>query len=110
MSLKYELQNIISGNGSVRNGKIIQTINHILRREKEAISGFERTKFLKEKETKVLIDYIEQNNLWFESLDESRYIGEGAEQKIYEHNDPNYVIKLNDGIFMNIGKIISTVC
>jgi hypothetical protein len=99
MFLKVELQNIISGNGPVRNGKIIQTINHVLRAEKKAISGLEKSKFLKEQEAKVLIEYIEQNNFWFNQLNESKYIGEGAEQKIYEFSDPNYVIKLNDSIF-----------
>lgn len=99
MSLKLELQNIISGNGEVRFGGIIQTINYYLRREKNAISEFEKAKFLKSKETEILIDYIEKKNLWFVHLDETKYIGEGAEQKIYEYADPKYVIKLNDSIF-----------
>jgi hypothetical protein len=99
MSIKLELQNIISGNGEVRHGNLIQTIKLYLRREKKAISGLEKTKLLKAQETKILIDYIEQKNLWFELLDENKYIGEGAEQKIYEYVDPKYVIKLNDSIF-----------
>lgn len=41
MSIKHELQNIISGNGSVRNGEIIQAINHHLRGKKKAISESE---------------------------------------------------------------------
>jgi hypothetical protein len=57
MSLKSELQNIISGNGEVRYGKTIQTINHYLRREKKAIFGAEKAKFLKAQETKILIDF-----------------------------------------------------
>jgi hypothetical protein len=84
MSLKLELQNIISGDGEVKFGNFIQTINNYLRREKKAISGFEKTKFLKAQETKILIDYINRNNLWFARLDITKYIGEGAEQKIYE--------------------------
>jgi hypothetical protein len=99
MSLKSELQNIISGNGEVRYGKTIQTINHYLRREKKAIFGAEKAKFLKAQETKILLNYIEKNNLWFKHLDENKYIGEGAEQKIYEYIDSEYVIKLNDSIF-----------
>jgi hypothetical protein len=39
MSLKHELQNIISGNGSVRNGKIIQAITDYLRRKKETVQA-----------------------------------------------------------------------
>ena len=99
MSLKRELQNIISGNGTVRYGQVIQAINHFLRRQKKSVSGTEKTKFVKAQETKILIDYISQNKLWFEHPDKSKYIGEGAEQKIYEHTDPNYIIKLNNRIF-----------
>ena len=57
MSLKSELQNIISGNGEVRYGKTIQTINHYLRREKKAIFGTEKAKFLKTQETRILIEF-----------------------------------------------------
>ena len=58
MSLKHELQSIISGNGSVRNGKIIQTITDYLRGKKKAVSGIEKAKLIKEQETQVLIEYI----------------------------------------------------
>jgi hypothetical protein len=99
MSVKHELQRIISGNGSVRNGKIIQTITDHLRRKKKTVSGTEKAKFLKEQETQVLVDFIENQNLWYKQIDESRYIGEGAEQKIFEFTDPKFVLKLNDSIF-----------
>lgn len=99
MSLKHELQSIISGNGSVRNGEIIQTIADHLRGKKKAISGIEKAKFVKEQETQVLIDFINTKDLWYPDFDESKYIGEGAEQKIYEFSDAKFVIKLNDGIF-----------
>lgn len=99
MSLKLELQNIISGNGKVRNGDIIQTINNYLRREKKSVSGLKEVKLFKAQETEILINYIDQNNLWFEGLDETKYIGEGAEQKIFEYTDPKYIIKINDSIF-----------
>jgi len=78
MSSKYELQNIISGNAAVRHGKIIQTIAHFLREKKRAVQESQETEFLKDQETKVLVEYI----------DESKYIGEGTEQKVYEHEDP----------------------
>lgn len=99
MSLKHELQSIISGNGSVRNGEIIQTIADHLRGKKKAISGIEKAKFVKEQETQILIDFINTKNLWYIDIDESKYIGEGAEQKIYEFSDTKFVLKLNDGIF-----------
>lgn len=99
MSLKHELQSIISGNGSVRYGKAIQTITDHLRRKKKTIPGFEKAKFFKEQETEILINYIEAQKLWFNEIDQSKYIGEGAEQKIYEFSDTRFVLKLNDSIY-----------
>lgn len=54
MSVKHELQNIISGNESVRNGKIIQSITDYLRRKKKAIPNLTEGEFNKSKETQVL--------------------------------------------------------
>ncbi len=102
MSLKHELQSIISGNGSVRNGEIIQTITDYLRRKKTSVSGVKKTKLIKEQETQVLIEFIDSKNLWYKSIDTTKYIGEGAEQKIYEYSDPNFVLKLNDSIFYEL--------
>lgn len=99
MSLKHELQNIISGNGQVRHGKVIQTIAAYLRGKKKAVSNLEETKFSKVEETKVLIEYLEQTKFWYSGEFDSKYIGEGAEQKIYEFSDPDFVIKLNDSVF-----------
>lgn len=79
MSVKHELQSIISGNESVRNGKVVQTITDYLRRKKKTIQAAPKTKFVKEQETKVLIEFIESTNLWYKDLDLSKYIGEGAE-------------------------------
>lgn len=44
----------------------------------------EKAKFSKVEETKVLIDYIETYNLWFQAIDDKKYIGEGGGQRIYE--------------------------
>jgi hypothetical protein len=99
MSLKHELQSIISGDGSVRNGKVIQAITSHLRRKKKTVQGTPKAKFLKEQETQVLIEFIETKQLWYDDLDESKYIGEGAEQKVYEFSDQRFILKLNDSIF-----------
>jgi hypothetical protein len=99
MSLKNELQSIISGDGPVRNGEIIQTITGHLRRKKEAISLPEKGKLSKEQETQILIEFVASQKLCFRDIDYSKYIGEGAEQKIYEFSDPGFVLKLNDSIF-----------
>lgn len=102
MTLKHELQSIISGNGSVRNGKIIQTITNYLRGKKKTIQGTTKTKLDKEQETQVLINFIESQGLWYKDFDQSKYIGEGAEQKVYEFTDQNFVIKLNYSIFYEL--------
>src|SRR5690606_3770234 len=86
-------------NGSVRNGAFIQSISGFLRGKKKSVSDAEKTKFGKVEETKVLIGYIETNGLRFRSIDNSKYIGEGAEQQIYESADPKFVLKRNDGVF-----------
>ncbi len=99
MSLKHELQSIISGDGSVRNGKVIQAITSHLRRKKKTVQGTPKAKFLKEQETQVLIEFIETKHFWYDDLDESKYIGEGAEQKVYEFSDQRFILKLNDSIF-----------
>lgn len=98
MTLKHELQNIISGNGTVRYGENIQAITAYLRRKKKTGSGFEE-EWSKDQETEALIEYISDNNLWYSSLDESKYIDGGAEQKVYDFENPDFVLKVNDGIF-----------
>ncbi len=99
MSLKHELQSIISGNGSVRNGKIIQAITNHLRGKKKAIQRTAKAKLVKKQETQVLIEFVESHGLWYNDVDESKYIGEGAEQKVYEFSDSNFILKLNDSVF-----------
>jgi hypothetical protein len=99
MTVKHELQNIISGNGSVSNGKIIQSIASYLSGKEKAIPNAEKTKFFKTEEAEILKQFISDSNLWYPEIRESNYIGEGAEQKIYEFSDPNFILKLNDRIF-----------
>lgn len=102
MTIKHELQSIISGNGSVRNGKIIQAITDHLRGKKKAIQATTKAKLVKEQETQILIEFVESQSLWYNDVDESKYIGEGAEQKVYEFSDSNFILKLNDSIFYEL--------
>jgi hypothetical protein len=74
MSLKHELQNIISGNGSVRNGKIIQAITDYLRRKKETVQGITKAKLDKEQETLVLIEFVGTQSLWYNDVERSQTI------------------------------------
>jgi hypothetical protein len=97
--LKHELQNFITGNGSVRHGTAIQAIKTYLGGEKSAIPQAERESYSKKEEEKLLRRFIDSNNLWINSLNKQLYIGEGAEQKIYESDHPGFILKVNDGIF-----------
>ncbi len=92
MLSKNELQNVISGNAEVRHGKNIQSVSNYLRRKKVTNQKAEESEFLKDEEAKILIEFINENKLWVESIDESKYISEGAEQKVYECIDPNYIL------------------
>lgn len=96
--LKNELHNIISGEGTVRFGTVIQSIASYLNDGAPASQKTENTKQLKEQETKRLEDYISQNNLWLPNIDFSQYVSEGAEQKVYLQGT-DHVIKLNDAIY-----------
>ncbi|MBK9150450.1 MAG: hypothetical protein IPM26_05405 [Saprospiraceae bacterium] len=53
----------------------------------------------KSTEAKLLEEYIEENNLFYNNLDFSVYLDEGAEQKVFHDEASGRVIKFNDGIF-----------
>lgn len=55
MSVKHELQNIISGNGPVRYGEIIQSIARFLRGKKETIPFAEKAEYHKKQETETFL-------------------------------------------------------
>lgn len=99
MFVNCELQSIISGNGTVRNGSLSKQSPTTLEGKKEAVSATEKKKFNKKQETQILPKHIHDHNLWYTVIDNSKYIGEGAEQKIYESSDPKFILKCNDSIF-----------
>lgn len=96
--LKYELHNILSGKSQVRFGALIQSIANHLKNGEKASSEIENIKHFKSEETKRLVNYINDNNLWIETIDFSQYVSEGAEQKVYL-KDTEFVLKLNDSIY-----------
>lgn len=53
---------------------------------------------LKEEETKSLIQFAVDNNLWVENINIDLYLSQGAEQKVYLKNGST-VLKLNDAIY-----------
>ena len=52
----------------------------------------------KEEETKRLMQFVNDNNLWVDNIKIELYISEGAEQKVYL-KDSSTVLKLNDSIY-----------
>lgn len=96
--MKDELRNVISGKGEVRYGKIIQTIANYIRKSSQASAADKSTKFFRQKEAESLEGFIFKNDLWINEIDFSKYISEGAEQKVYL-KDTKHVIKLNDSIY-----------
>jgi Serine/Threonine/Tyrosine Kinase found in polyvalent proteins len=98
--MNHELRNIISGINEVTKGNLIQTALFFVRESERTSREIEKSQFFnKEDEVKALELFANQNNLWQKALDESKYIGEGAEQKVYFNQDGKSVTKINDTIF-----------
>ncbi len=96
--MKDELLNVISGKGQVRHGLLIQTIAGYLRKGEEPGQRIAESERLKVQETERLTAYISQHNHWINDLDFSKYISQGAEQRVYLQ-DGKHVVKLNDAIY-----------
>lgn len=102
-NIKYELQDIIIGNGQDGQNSQLKKIQNFLRGNARAGSKPEEQKHLKSKEKSLLIDFALTENLIFSGdTSEDLFISEGAEQKVYRFDDHS-VIKLNGGVFTNIG-------
>ena len=52
----------------------------------------------KEEETKRLIQFVNDHNLWVDNVNIELYVSQGAEQKVYL-KDGSTVLKLNDAIY-----------
>ncbi|RWU10367.1 putative polyvalent protein kinase domain-containing protein [Pedobacter chitinilyticus] len=96
--MKDELRNVLSGKSKVRFGEIIQTISSYLRKSTRTSTAPKDSKLFKKQETEVLERFIAEKSLWIDDIDFSKYVSEGAEQKVYLKDD-KHVIKLNDAIY-----------
>jgi len=99
MDLKHELQSIISGVGKNSTRNLIEAAADHLRKSKKASGNTQTIEFTKNQEATQLIKWIDEFKLWFDKIDEKRFIARGAEQRVYLDEDVHYVIKLNDSIF-----------
>lgn len=97
-NIKDELKNIIQGKSQVGHGELIQTIAIHLRRSKATSTVAKKEQYNKNQETKELTKYIDQNKLWYNTIDFDNFISEGAEQKVLVKNNQK-VLKLNDSIY-----------
>jgi hypothetical protein len=96
--MKHELQNIISGKGKVKFGRAIQTITSYLERGYRTGKLVKEEKHFKNKEKTHLIEYANKNNLWVKDIDFSKFVSEGAEQRVFLKSGKK-VQKLNDSIY-----------
>lgn len=98
-TIKDELQDIIQGKSGNSQKSLIQTITHYLKTSERTSTVANDHKHYKQEETKRLIAFCHQNNIWEnDKIDINLFISEGAEQKVYIKNDKT-VYKLNDAIY-----------
>ena len=95
---KKQLHDVLSGKIEVRNGKAIRAITSYLGQSQKTGADSKGTKLYKEQEKQRLELYISENHLWLNNIDFTKYISEGAEQRVYL-KDQNHVQKLNDSIY-----------
>lgn len=97
-TLRDELRDVISGKSQVRHGEAIQAIAHYLEIGSSASANPEKDEQIRSQEKKRLEQYVSQHQLWLVDIDLSKYVSEGAEQKVYL-KDSESVFKLNDAIY-----------
>ena len=95
---KNELKDVLCGARQVKHGTLIQAAAHHLRRSQKTSSMAQESKHFKEEETERLCQWIEEQQLWYRTLDLTQFISSGAEQKVYLKGEKG-VIKLNDSIY-----------
>lgn len=99
MSLKHDLQNLITSNGQKGKRSLIKRTQIFLGGNEIPSSEFEQKQSSRKEEARKLICYIQENNLLFNDIiSNTKFIAQGAEQKVYQFDKKN-VVKFNDAIF-----------
>jgi hypothetical protein len=96
--MRDDIQHILSGTSQVKCHHLIQTTCSFLKGSQGSSSMVKNQQQYKEEETKRLIQYVNDNNLWVDNINIELYISQGAEQKVYL-KDGSTVLKLNDTIY-----------
>ena len=61
---------------------------------------FDRQSAIKEEQAKILVGFIDENNLWLNSPSQTnRFLTQGGEAEIYFNQEQGYVTKLNDAVY-----------
>jgi uncharacterized protein (DUF1499 family) len=81
--MKDDIQHILSGTSQVKHHHLIQTACSYLKRSKGTSSMAKDQQQLKEEETKRLIQFVDDNDLWVDNIAIDLYVSQGAEQKVY---------------------------
>jgi len=97
--LRYELQNLIYGNGQESSACPIKKTQNFLRGYAETSRRTQNTKYSKTEEEVGLRNFIlSENLLYTEEISENDFISAGAEQRVYRY-DEYHIIKTNDSVF-----------
>ena len=96
--MKDDIQHILFGTSRVKYNHLIQTVCSYLKRSQGTSSMVENYQQHKEEETKRLIQFVNDHNLWVDNVNIELYVSQGAEQKVYL-KDGSTVLKLNDAIY-----------
>ena len=97
-SLKHELLAVISGKSPVRCGAAVQAATRHLGAGPQTGRAAQDLKQVKGQEGALLKAFAQNHGLWIEDVDVSKYVSEGAEQKVYLQGH-GHVLKLNDAIY-----------
>jgi hypothetical protein len=98
-NIKDELQHIILGDEPAGQASKLKKVQRFLRSDEETSFAIEKQQWFKSKETTALLAFAEKEDIIYTpAIDESDFISEGAEQKVYRF-DGSHVIKTNGGIF-----------
>ena len=77
--MRDDIQHILSGTSQVKCHHLIQTTCSYLKRSQGASSMVKNQQQYKEEETKRLIQFVNDNNLWVDNLNFELYLSQGAE-------------------------------
>ncbi len=87
--MRDDIQHILSGTSQVKCHHLIQTTCSYLKGSQGTSSMVKNQQQYKEEETKRLIQFVNDNNLWVDNINIELYLSQGAEQKVYLKDGSN---------------------